>query len=71
MTGYPNKEPFSTRERLSPCGPRSYSLAGVGVGEGLASAGVTFGLSIRILKSSPSRITDQYPLIFIGPEFWT
>ena len=57
----------SFRLRGSGC----YSLAGVAVGDGLASAGVTYGLSIRIFKSSPPRITDQNPLICAGSEFWT
>src|ERR1700758_3519083 len=33
------------------------------------SAGVMFEQSIRIFQSSPSRITDQYPLICVGPKF--
>jgi hypothetical protein len=57
----------SFRLRGSGC----YSLAGVAVGDGLASAGVTYGLSIRIFKSSPPRITDQNPLICAGSEFCT
>jgi hypothetical protein len=33
------------------------------------SAGVMFEHSIRIFQSSPSRITDQCPLICVGPKF--
>src|ERR1700747_1722891 len=33
------------------------------------SACVMFEHSIRIFQSSPSRITDQYPLICVGPKF--
>jgi hypothetical protein len=33
-----------------------------------AGAGAVFEVSIRIFQSSPSRITDQYPLICIGPK---
>jgi hypothetical protein len=40
------------------------------VGDGVAAgAGVMFQISIRIFKSSPSRITDRYPLISLGPLF--
>src|SRR5258707_26741 len=53
------------------CGSEYYWLLGLAVGDGVASgAGVTFEVSIRICQSSPSRITDQYPLIGVGPKFW-
>jgi hypothetical protein len=39
-------------------------VLGVVVGDGVAAgAGVTFVVSIRIFQSSPSRMTDQNPLI--------
>jgi hypothetical protein len=37
----------------------AYWLLGVVVGDGFAGAGVELKASIRIFKSSPSRITDQ------------
>jgi hypothetical protein len=50
---------------------RCYWLLELAVGDGVAAgAGVTFEVSIRIFQSSPSRITDQYPLICVGPKFW-
>src|SRR6266481_4233455 len=47
-----------------------YLLLGVVVGDGVAAnAGATFQVSTRIFQSSPSRITNQYPLVCVGPKF--
>jgi len=48
---------------------RCYLLLGVVVGDGVAAGdGDMFEVSIRIFQSSPSRITDQYPLMGVGPK---
>ncbi len=45
-----------------------YLLLGVVVGDGVAAgSGVMFEVSVGIFQSSPSRITDQYPLICLDP----
>jgi hypothetical protein len=49
---------------------RVYWLLGLAVGDAAgAGGGVTFEQSIRMFQSSPSRITAQYPLISVGPNF--